>query len=72
MVDIDAQANATVALGVDKTTEPSVYDVLRGDVEAAVRGADVVACCTDAREPVIRRAFAMVAVNSASVPRPSS
>ncbi|WP_320668518.1 ParA family protein [Patulibacter defluvii] len=34
LVDIDAQANATVALGVDKTTEPSIYDVLRGDVAA--------------------------------------
>jgi chromosome partitioning protein len=34
LVDVDAQANATVALGVDKYTEPSVYDVLRGDVRA--------------------------------------
>ncbi|MGX6447390.1 ParA family protein [Patulibacter sp. S7RM1-6] len=35
LVDIDAQANATVALGADKNSEPSVYDVLRGDVRAA-------------------------------------
>ncbi|MSW50679.1 MAG: AAA family ATPase [Actinobacteria bacterium] len=35
LIDIDAQANATVALGVDKHIEPSVYDVLRGDVPAA-------------------------------------
>jgi chromosome partitioning protein len=31
LVDIDAQANATVGLGVAKDTEPSVYDVLAGD-----------------------------------------
>ncbi len=30
LVDIDAQANATVGLGVAKDTEPSVYDVLAG------------------------------------------
>lgn len=35
LIDIDAQANATVALGIDKHTEPSVYDVLRGDATAA-------------------------------------
>ena len=35
LIDIDAQANATVALGADKNSEPSVYDVLRGDVRAA-------------------------------------
>ena len=34
LVDIDAQANATVALGVEKTAEPSAYDVLRGEVPA--------------------------------------
>lgn len=35
LIDIDAQANATVALGIDKHSTPSVYDVLRGDVAAA-------------------------------------
>ena len=30
LVDIDAQANATVSLGVAKDTEPNVYDVLAG------------------------------------------
>ena len=35
LIDIDAQANATVALGIDKHSEPSVYDVLRGDATAA-------------------------------------
>ena len=30
LVDIDAQANATVGLGVAKDSEPSVYDVLAG------------------------------------------
>ena len=30
LVDIDAQANATVGLGVAKDREPSVYDVLAG------------------------------------------
>jgi chromosome partitioning protein len=30
LVDIDAQANATVGLGVAKDTEPNVYDVLAG------------------------------------------
>ena len=33
LVDIDAQANATVGLGVAKDTEPSVYDVLAGTRE---------------------------------------
>ena len=39
LVDIDAQANATVALGLPKDRTPSVYDVLSGDaaaVDAAV------------------------------------
>ena len=35
--------------------------------EAAVRGADVVACCTDAREPVIRREWLNVGAHVSSV-----
>ncbi|CAB4858429.1 unannotated protein [freshwater metagenome] len=35
LVDVDPQANATVGLGVPKTTEPSIYDVLVGRVSAA-------------------------------------
>jgi alanine dehydrogenase len=35
--------------------------------EDAVRGADVVACCTDAREPVIRRAWLAPGVHISSV-----
>jgi len=31
LVDIDAQANATLGLGVDKRTSPNVYDALVGD-----------------------------------------
>ena len=34
LVDFDPQANATVGLGVSKTTQPSVYDVLAGRVTA--------------------------------------
>jgi chromosome partitioning protein len=34
LVDIDAQANATVGLGVAKDHRPSVYDVLAGDAPA--------------------------------------
>ncbi|MBU6336896.1 MAG: ParA family protein, partial [Acidobacteria bacterium] len=34
LVDADAQANATVALGVSKLTQPSLYDVLSGRVQA--------------------------------------
>jgi len=34
LVDIDAQANATVGLGVAKDTSPSVYDVLSGSATA--------------------------------------
>ena len=30
LVDIDPQANATLGLGIDKATEPNVYDVLAG------------------------------------------
>ena len=35
--------------------------------EAAVRGADVVACCTDAREPVIRREWVKAGAHVSSV-----
>jgi ornithine cyclodeaminase/alanine dehydrogenase-like protein (mu-crystallin family) len=35
--------------------------------EAAVRGADVVACCTDAREPVIRREWLKTGAHVSSV-----
>jgi ornithine cyclodeaminase/alanine dehydrogenase-like protein (mu-crystallin family) len=35
--------------------------------EEAVRGADVVACCTDAREPVIRREWLAEGVHVSSV-----
>jgi chromosome partitioning protein len=34
LVDIDAQANATVGLGVAKDRSPNVYDVLSGDATA--------------------------------------
>jgi chromosome partitioning protein len=34
LVDIDPQANATVALGVSKESDPSVYEVLTGVVPA--------------------------------------
>ena len=34
LVDIDAQANATVGLGIAKNGEPSVYDVLAGTARA--------------------------------------
>jgi chromosome partitioning protein len=38
LVDIDPQANATLALGVPKDVEPNVYDVLAGrcDVDATI------------------------------------
>ena len=35
LVDADPQANATVGLGLPKLGEPSLYDVLHGDVDAA-------------------------------------
>jgi chromosome partitioning protein len=35
IVDLDAQCNATVALGLDKEQEPSSYDCLAGDVSVA-------------------------------------
>jgi ornithine cyclodeaminase/alanine dehydrogenase-like protein (mu-crystallin family) len=38
-----------------------------GSFEDAVRGADVVACCTDAREPVIRRDWLKPGVHVSSV-----
>src|SRR4051794_14476236 len=31
LVDVDAQANATVGLGRSKHLEPNLYDILRGD-----------------------------------------
>src|SRR3954467_9839192 len=43
LVDIDAQANATVGLGLPKDLRPGVYEVLAGDatLEDAVRPTDV-------------------------------
>jgi ornithine cyclodeaminase/alanine dehydrogenase-like protein (mu-crystallin family) len=38
-----------------------------GSFEEAVRGADVVACCTDAREPVIRREWLKTGAHVSSV-----
>jgi chromosome partitioning protein len=35
LVDMDAQANATVGLGVPKDLHPNVYDVLAGGATAA-------------------------------------
>ena len=35
IVDLDAQCNATVALGLDRDQEPSSYDCLVGDVSVA-------------------------------------
>jgi chromosome partitioning protein len=35
LVDLDAQCNATVALGLEKDTSPSSYDCLVGDVSVA-------------------------------------
>jgi alanine dehydrogenase len=40
---------------------------MAGSFEAAVRGADVVACCTDARAPVIRREWLKPGVHVSSV-----
>jgi alanine dehydrogenase len=41
--------------------------VVAESFEAAVRGADVVACCTDAREPVLRREWLKPGVHVSSV-----
>jgi chromosome partitioning protein len=43
LVDIDAQANATVGLGMQKDLRPGVYEVLSGEatLEEAVRQTDV-------------------------------
>ena len=35
LVDVDAQANATVGLGAPKDSSPNVYDVLIGDADAS-------------------------------------
>src|SRR5579875_3542787 len=32
LIDIDPQSNATLGLGVDKSTTPTVYDVLVGSI----------------------------------------
>ena len=39
LIDMDAQANATVGLGIPKESTPSIYDVLAGDatMEEAIR-----------------------------------
>lgn len=34
LVDVDPQANATVALGIDRTTSPGLYEVLTGEAQA--------------------------------------
>jgi chromosome partitioning protein len=43
LVDIDAQANATVGLGLPKDGTPNVYDVLAGSAtaEQAIRASDI-------------------------------
>jgi ornithine cyclodeaminase/alanine dehydrogenase-like protein (mu-crystallin family) len=41
--------------------------VVAESFEAAVRGADVVACCTDAREPILRRAWLKPGAHVSSV-----
>ena len=43
LVDVDAQANATVGLGAPKDSSPNVYDVLVGEAEAsdALRPTDI-------------------------------
>jgi alanine dehydrogenase len=41
--------------------------VVAASFEAAVRGADVVACCTDAREPILSRAWLKPGVHVSSV-----
>jgi ornithine cyclodeaminase/alanine dehydrogenase-like protein (mu-crystallin family) len=41
--------------------------VVAESFEAAVRGADVVACCTDAREPILRREWLKPGVHLSSV-----
>jgi chromosome partitioning protein len=43
LVDIDPQANATVALGLPKDRDPSIYEVLSGgaSAESAIRSCDV-------------------------------
>lgn len=41
--------------------------LVAGSFEAAVRGADVVACCTDAREPILSRAWLKPGVHVSSV-----
>jgi ornithine cyclodeaminase/alanine dehydrogenase-like protein (mu-crystallin family) len=41
--------------------------VVAGSFEAAVRGADVVACCTDARDPILRREWLKPGVHVSSV-----
>lgn len=35
LIDLDAQCNATVGLGVSKETQPSVYDLIARDADAA-------------------------------------
>ena len=34
LVDVDPQANATVGLGLSRSTAPALYDVLSGNAEA--------------------------------------
>jgi alanine dehydrogenase len=41
--------------------------VVAGSFEAAVRGADVIACCTDAREPILRREWLKPGAHVSSV-----
>jgi ornithine cyclodeaminase/alanine dehydrogenase-like protein (mu-crystallin family) len=43
------------------------HAVVAESFEAAVRGADVVACCTDAREPILRREWLKPGVHVSSV-----
>jgi chromosome partitioning protein len=54
LIDIDPQCNATVGLGADKHTEPSIYDVISGTasvseatIPTSVNGLDLVPASPD-------------------------
>jgi len=64
LVDVDAQANATVGLGLPKHLEPNIYDVLRGEASF-----DEAVVTTDVERLLLLPASPDLAAASVELPR---
>jgi ornithine cyclodeaminase/alanine dehydrogenase-like protein (mu-crystallin family) len=62
-IRVASRDSAKAKLLAERHPRATAYD----SFEAAVRGADVVACCTDAREPILRREWLKAGAHVSSV-----